>query len=73
MTINTILKKSRGLVVVEKKDLEKLTKENKELRLAVKAILAGELALRQKRTRTFREFLKSKFPDYAYGNNQRTD
>ena len=61
MILNTILKKSRGLVVVEKKELEKLAKENKELRLAVRAILAGELALRHKQTRTFREFLGSRY------------
>lgn len=53
------------LVVVEKHNLEKLTKENLELRSAVKAILEGEFAFRRGKTRSFREFLKSRFPKYA--------
>jgi len=66
--IITIPKKLIGkddLVVIEKTNLRKLTKENIELRSALQAILAGELALRKGKTRTFRRFLKSKFPVYA--------
>lgn len=57
--------KNDDLVVLGKKDFEQLTKENKELRLAVKAVLAGELDLRSGRTRTFKDFLKARFPKYA--------
>lgn len=57
--------KNEDLVVLGKKDFEQLTKENKELRLAVKAVLAGELDLRQGRTRSFKDFLKARFPQYA--------
>jgi len=68
MTIITIPKKivQRGdLIVVEKRSFEKLTKENAELKSAIKAVLEGELALRQGKTRSFRDFLKSEFPRYA--------
>ena len=51
-------------MVVEKASFERLTKENMELRMAIKTVVAGELALRQGRTRSFREFLKSKFSHY---------
>ena len=47
-------------MIVEKKDFEKLAKENEELRFAVKAIFAGEVALRGGKTRTFKAFLKSR-------------
>ncbi|MBI3459272.1 hypothetical protein HY061_03370 [Candidatus Azambacteria bacterium] len=54
-------------VVVEKAGLEKLAKENSEfriqnseLKLAIKAILEGDLAFRQGKTRSFEDFLKSK-------------
>jgi len=53
------------LVVIEKTKFRKLSEENEELRSALQAILAGELALRKGKTRTFRQFLKSKFPAYA--------
>ena len=53
------------LVVLPKEKLEQLSKENLELRKAVQAILAGEAALGKKKTRTFRQFLESKFPKYA--------
>ncbi|HDH31239.1 MAG TPA: hypothetical protein ENH26_00500 [Candidatus Wolfebacteria bacterium] len=65
ITIPKKLIKNNDLVVIERKDFEKLSKENKELRLAIKAILGGELALRQRKTRSLRNFLKSKFPKYA--------
>ena len=68
MTTITIPKKiiqNNHLIVVEKKSFEKLTKENAELKLAIKAILGGELAMVQGKTRSFKEFLKSKFPQYA--------
>ena len=53
------------LIVIEKRKFEKLSKENEELRSAFQAILAGESALKKGKTRTFRQFLKSKFPRYA--------
>ena len=54
-----------GVVILPLRKWERLEKEKSELRLAVEAILAGELALRKGETRIFREFLKSKFPQYA--------
>jgi len=54
-----------GVVILPLKKWEKLEKEKSELRLAVEAILAGELALRKGKTRIFREFLNSEFPQYA--------
>jgi len=57
--------KEGDLIVVEKTRFKKLSKENEELRFALQAILAGEIALRKGKTRTFRRFLKSKFPEYA--------
>ena len=53
------------LVVVWKKNLEKLSKENLELKMALRAILAGEAAIKRGKTRTFRQFLKSKSPKYS--------
>lgn len=65
ITIPKKLTKGGDLMVVEKENFEKLVKENAELKLAMRAILEGELALRQGKTRSFRDFLKSKFPRYA--------
>jgi hypothetical protein len=53
------------LVIIQKEKLERLNKENSELKKAIRAILAGEKALRQRRTRTFRQFVKSKYPSYG--------
>ncbi|KKS37452.1 MAG: hypothetical protein A3G49_04195 [Candidatus Sungbacteria bacterium RIFCSPLOWO2_12_FULL_41_11] len=63
MTTITIPKKlinGDNFILVEKEDFERLNKENTELRLAVKAILAGEIALRNGKTRSFKQFLKSR-------------
>lgn len=65
ITIPKNLARKGDLIVIEKTTLKKLTKENAELRLVLQAILAGELALRGGKTRTFRQFLKSRFPRYA--------
>ncbi|MDP1994769.1 MAG: hypothetical protein Q8K40_05940 [Ignavibacteria bacterium] len=65
ITIPKKLTKGGDLMVVEKENFEKLVKENAELKLAMRAILEGELALRQGKTRSFGDFLKSKFPRYA--------
>jgi len=65
ITIPKNLMGEDDLVVIEKTKFRKLSEENKELRSALQAILAGELALRKGKTRTFRQFLKSKFPAYA--------
>ncbi|MFH1462729.1 MAG: hypothetical protein ABIG08_03500 [bacterium] len=61
---STIQKKG-GVVILPLKKWEKAERENQELRLAVRAILSGELALQKKRTRSFREFLESEFLQYA--------
>ncbi len=53
------------LIIIGRKSFEKISKENAELRLAIKAIVSGELALRKGKTRAFKDFLKSKFPQYA--------
>ena len=65
ITIPKNLIKGDKLIVIEKENLEKLTKENLELRSAVKAILEGEMAFRRGKTRSFKDFLKSEFPKYA--------
>lgn len=68
MNVITIPKKliQKGdLLVVEKHNFERLTQENVELRMAIRAILAGELALRKGKTRSFKDFLKNKFPQHA--------
>lgn len=59
------LREKEGVVILPLKRWEKLEKENLELRLAVEAILAGESALQRGETRTFREFLRAEFPQYA--------
>ncbi|MDP4007020.1 MAG: hypothetical protein Q8P55_00280 [bacterium] len=66
-TILTIPKNlaKKDLVVIDKKVWETLSKENDELRQAMKAVVAGEKALQGGRTRSFREFLKAEFPRYA--------
>ncbi len=69
-TKNIILPKSamrekEGVVILPLKKWKKIEKENLELRLAIEAILSGELALQKKQTRSFREFLRSEFPQYA--------
>ncbi len=51
--------------MVERGSLERLEKENDELQLAMKAVLAGESALRRGKTRTFSHFLRRKLPQYA--------
>ena len=63
----TIPKKfaSEDLVIVQRENIDKLSKENKELKSALRAILAGEVAFKKGRTRSFQSFLKSKFPSYA--------
>lgn len=60
--------KKGDLVIVEKKYLDELNKEKEELESAFKAILSGEFALKQKKTRPFKEYLKQKFPKYARKN-----
>lgn len=65
ITIPKNLAKNHDLLVVEKDSFDKLEKDNFELRSAIKAILAGELALRRGKTRTFKQFLKARFAKYA--------
>jgi len=61
ITIPKKLIKYGDLMVIDRKSFEKISKENTELRLALKAIVEGELALRQGRTRSFKDFLKSRY------------
>lgn len=71
MTIINIPKnitKKGDLVIIEKRYLDELNKEKEELESAFKAILSGELALKQKKTKSFKDFLKTKFPEYAKRN-----
>jgi len=62
MTTITIPKKliKDDLLIIDRRSFEKISKENVELRLAIKAILEGELALRKGITRSFKDFLESK-------------
>ena len=59
------VKERGGVVVLPLEKWKMFEKENQELRLAVEAILSGELARQKKQTRSFREFLKSEFPQHA--------
>lgn len=65
ITIPKSILKDGNLVVVGEKQFEKLTRENRELTLALRAVLAGEQALREGKTRPFSAFLRAKFPKYA--------
>ena len=65
VTISKKITKGQDLVVVKKESFDRLAKENLELRSAIKAIVSGELAYRRGETRSFKNFLKSKFPKYA--------
>lgn len=65
ITIPRKLAHKENLVVVEKSNFRRLAKENIELRKAIKAVVAGELALRRGEARTFKAFLRDKFPQYA--------
>jgi len=58
-------RKKEGVVILPLKKWQRIEKENLELRAAIEAILAGELALQKKQSRSFREFLKSEFPSYV--------
>jgi len=53
------------LIITGKESFERLSKENSELKKTIQDILAGEIALKKGKTRTFRQFLKSKCRDYA--------
>lgn len=53
------------LLIIDRKSFERITKESAELRLVIKAILEGERALLLGKTRSFKDFLKVKFPKYA--------
>ena len=52
-------------MVIEKKEYRKLVNENEELRRALKAVVEGERARREGKTRTFRQFLKAELPQYV--------
>jgi len=65
ITIPRNLIGKEDLILIGKTKFTRLNKENEELRSALQAILAGELALRKRKTRTFRQFSKTRFPQYA--------
>lgn len=67
MTTITIPKKliKDDLIVIDKRIFEKISKENTELRLAIKAIIEGERALLLGKTRSFNDFLKTKIRKHA--------
>lgn len=44
-------------MIIDRKSFEKVSKENAELRMAIKAIVEGELALQKGKTRSFKDFL----------------
>jgi len=46
-------------------NLDRLVKENKELKSAIKAITEGEIALKEGKTRTFKGFLKTRHLKHA--------
>ena len=69
LTISKNLKKASDLIVMEKSDYEKLEKENMELRMAVSAIVSGEKALRQGKTRSLKSFLSLKFSHRKYAKS----
>jgi len=54
-----------GMVVLPLEKWQRFEKEKLELYSALEAVLAGELALRARTTQSFREFIKSEFPQYA--------
>ena len=60
-----VVRQQGGVVVLPLKKWQRFEKEKSELYSALEAILAGELALRARTTRSFREFIKSEFPQYA--------
>jgi hypothetical protein len=53
------------LVVVGRRQFEQLTRTNRELATALKAVLEGERVLREGKTRSLRDFLQAEFPEYA--------
>ncbi|PIV31726.1 hypothetical protein COS33_01730 [Candidatus Wolfebacteria bacterium CG02_land_8_20_14_3_00_37_12] len=65
ITIPKNLIKNDDLVVIDRMSFEQIFRENKELRLAIKAIMDGEQSLLLGKTRSFKDFLKAKFPEYA--------
>ena len=60
ITVPKNLRNATDLLVVERQDFENLSRENEELRLAMKAVASGEMALRGGKTRSMRDFLKSR-------------
>ena len=59
MPLATTKKITAEIPLFIKKNMAKLTKENSELKLALRAVVSGELALRNKKTRPLKSFLKS--------------
>ncbi len=53
--------RQKGVVVLPLEKWRKMEKENRELRMATEAILSGELAFKNGKTRSFKEFLKEEF------------
>ena len=59
------IREKEGIVILPLKRWKEIEKEHMELYSALQTVIAGEMALREKQTRTFREFLTSEFPRYA--------
>ena len=60
ITIPKNLTKKEDLVVIQKSEFTKLSRENHELRSALKAIALGEKALKSGKTRSLEDFLSHK-------------
>lgn len=65
ITIPPRLMNTGNLVIVQKENFEKINKENLELKAAFRAVILGEQELREGKTRSMKDFLKSKFPEHA--------
>ena len=59
------IREKEGIVILPLKRWKEIEKEHMELYSALQTVIAGEMALRKKQTRTFRELLTSEFPRYA--------
>ena len=59
------IREKEGIVILPLKRWKAIERERHELYSALRAVIAGEVALRKKQTRSFREFLASEFPQYA--------
>jgi len=59
------INKQKGVVVLSLAKWQKMEKEMMEIKDAMEAILEGELDLKKGRTKSFKDFIKEDFPQYA--------